>query len=105
MECELSFNSGSVLSSTELLSYSLMRLAFRVSTFSKHHSFGSYHNYISTIISKVLGANFSAAAIKRYFPRVSRNLLNRKIGKENGVVRWSFAKETDEFLAIASDIL
>ena len=105
VECELSFNSGSALSSTELLLYSLMRLAFRVSTFSKHHSFGSYHN-ISTIISKVLGANFSAAAIRRYFPRVSRNLLNRKIGKENGVVRWSFfAKETDEFLAIASDIL
>ena len=105
VECELSFNSGSALSLAELPLYSLIRLAFRVSTFSKHHSFGSYHN-ISTIISKVLGANFSAAAIRRYFPRVSRNLLNRKIGKENRVVRWSFfAKETDEFLAIASDIL
>ena len=48
VECELSFNSGSALSSTELFLYS-MHLAFRVSTFSKHHSFGSYHHRIGII--------------------------------------------------------
>lgn len=101
----LCFNSGTSLSPAELLLYSLMRLSFRVSTFSKHHSLSSYNN-ISTIISKVLGVNFSAAAIRRYFPRVSRNKLERNVGKEKGMVRWSFFKvETDEFLSTAKEVL
>ena len=82
-----------------------MRTSFRVSTFSKCHSLSSYSN-ISTVISKVLGVNFSAGNIRTYFPRVSKNLLKRNIGKENGQVRWSFFKEeTEEFLATASKVL
>ena len=101
----LSFISGTSLSCAELLLYSLMRTSFRVSTFSKHHSLSSYNN-ISSVISKVLGVNFSAGAIRSYFPRVSKNLLKRNIGKENGQVRWSFfKKETEEFLATASEVL
>ena len=49
-----------------------------------------YNHNISTIISKVLGANFTAAAIRTLFQEYQGTLLNRKIGKENGVVRWSF---------------
>ena len=82
-----------------------MRLSFPLSTFSKHHSLASYEN-ISIIISKDLGIQFSAAAIRIYFPRVSKNLSPNKVGKENGMVRWSFfKKEVEEFLSIATPLL
>ena len=70
--CQLNsyFISGSTLSPEELLLYALMKISFKTSTFSRHHTTSRY-TPISQAISRVCGIYFKAMSIRQYFPVVS----------------------------------
>ena len=66
------FMSGSPLSPVELLVYSLMKIQFKTSTFTKHHSIVQYDK-IAEAVSKICGVQFEAMSIRKFFPGVSNN--------------------------------
>ena len=92
------FMSGSPLCPEELLIYTLMKIEFKTSTFTKHHSIVKYKR-ISKVVSKVCGVRFNPSVIRRFFPRISNNEMKATVGKQNGEVRWSFfSGKIDELL-------
>ena len=98
--CQLNsyFISGSTLSPEELLLYALMKISFKTSTFSRHHTMSRY-TPISRAISRVCGIYFKAMSIRQYFPMVSGNKFKSYVGKENGVVRWKYFEcEIEKFI-------
>ncbi|CAB4009887.1 Hypothetical predicted protein [Paramuricea clavata] len=97
------FMSGSLLSPVELLVYSLMKIQFKTSTFTKHHSISQYQG-ITDVVSRICGVQFEPNALRRLFPRISHNQLKSTVGKENGKVRWSyFSKQVDELIRISGE--
>jgi hypothetical protein len=92
------FMSGSPLSPVELLMYSLMKIQFKTSTFTKHHSIVQYDK-IAEAVSKICGVQFEAMSIRKFFPRISNNRSKPTVGKENGRVRWNvFHSNVEEFI-------
>ena len=95
------FMSGSPLCPEELLIYSLMKIQFKTSTFTKHHSISQYKG-ITDAVSKICGVQFEAGTLRRFFPKISRNEFKTTIGKENGKVRWNyFIKQVDELIRVS----
>ena len=95
------FTSGSPLCPEELLIYSLMKMQFKNSTFTRHHTMVKYEK-IAEVVSKICGVQFEPHAIRRFFPRISNNKLNSSVGKENGRVRWRyFGRQVEEFICVS----
>ena len=95
------FISDSPLCQEELLIYSLMKIQFKTSTFTKHHSISKYMK-ISEVVLKICGVHFDAMAIRRFFPKVSNNSFKSSVGKQNGKVRWSyFSEQVDQLIRVS----
>lgn len=95
------FMSGSPLCPVELLMYSLTKIQFKTFTFSRHHSIVQYKKIVDAIF-KVFGVQFEANAVRRFFPRISRNKYKTTVGKNNGKVRWNcYSSEVEEFICVS----
>ncbi|CAB4034161.1 Hypothetical predicted protein, partial [Paramuricea clavata] len=79
------FRSGLRLCPEELLVYLLMKIQFKTSTFTRHHSISQYKR-ITEAISKISGVEFEATANRCFFPRISCNELKSTVTKENGKI-------------------
>ena len=95
------FISDSLLCQEELLIYSLMKIQFETSTFTKHHSISKYMK-ICEVVLKICGVYFDAISIRRFFPKISNNSFKSSVGKQNGKVKWSyFSEQVDQLIRVS----